>query len=662
MSTFRLPADRRRRVGVLLAVVVVLTTSAVVAGSSRPVRPPTIARDPAPVATGPLDPLSVAEIDETFQVIEAYGQFPRGAFFPYVSLKEPPKASVLAGTSSRRSLAQVYDRKLNRLVEAVVDLPGRRVESWTPKPGAQPAVFTTDFIDADRLVRADARWKKAMTDRGLKPGDVFLDIWSPGDGQTYGATPGTRLLRAISDFDGGLGNAYDRPIEGVVVTVDMNRLKVIDVTDTGIRPVDTTSTGSASRPRTGLKPLVVTQPQGPSFQITGNDVTWQGWHFSIGYTAREGLVLHRIGYDDGGGVRPIIYRLALDDIYVPYALPDTNWVWRTAFDIGEYNIAQYANALQKNVDVPENAVFFDEPYASDTGTAGGAFVLPHAVAMYERDAGSLWDRTDPISFERDARLARELVVTWSFWIGNYIYSTSYIFRLDGGIDAQVALTGTTLDRGIRRNETPPGDANGTVIAKDISAPFHQHFLNFRIDFDIDGRSNRVVEHNTTNVPSSFGNAFDERETVLSTEQARDLDPSSDRQWSVESTTRQNALGDPTGYELKIPGATTPFSDASYAPLQRAPFAQHPLWVTAYRDGELYAGGDYPNQGAPGQGLAVYTNSENVDGTDVVVWATVGVTHHPTVEEYPVMTSETTGLSLRPSGFFSRNPALDVPNQ
>ncbi len=265
----------------------------------------------------------------------------------------------------------MYDRKQNRLVEAVVDLAGRSVESWTPKPGVQPAVFTTDFIDADRLVRADARWKKAMSDRGLKPSDVFLDIWSPGDGQTHGATPGTRLLRALSDFDGGLGNAYDRPIEGVVATVDMNRLKVIDVTDTGIRPVDTTSPGSAAAPRTGLKPLVVTQPDGPSFQITGNDVTWQGWHFTIGYTAREGLVLHRIGYDEGAGVRPIIYRLALDDIYVPYALPDTNWVWRTAFDVGEYNIAQYANALQKNVDVPENAVFLDQTYASDTGRSGG---------------------------------------------------------------------------------------------------------------------------------------------------------------------------------------------------------------------------------------------------------------------------------------------------
>ena len=53
----------------------------------------------APVAPGPLDPLTVAETNETFRVIESYGQFPRGAFFPYVSLKEPTKRSVLDGTA-----------------------------------------------------------------------------------------------------------------------------------------------------------------------------------------------------------------------------------------------------------------------------------------------------------------------------------------------------------------------------------------------------------------------------------------------------------------------------------------------------------------------------------------------------------------------------------
>ena len=79
----------------------------------------------------------------------------------------------------------------------------------------------------------------------------------------------------------------------------------------------------------------------------------------VGFNPREGLVLHQIGYEDKGAVRPIIHRLGLDEIYVPYALPDKNWVWRSAFDVGEYNIGQYVESLRKNVDVPENAVFLD---------------------------------------------------------------------------------------------------------------------------------------------------------------------------------------------------------------------------------------------------------------------------------------------------------------
>ena len=36
----------------------------------------------------------------------------------------------------------------------------------------------------------------------------------------------------------------------------------------------------------------------------------------------------------------------------------------------------------------------------------------------------------------------------------------------------------------------------------------------------------------------------------------------------------------------------------YEPLLRAAFARHPFWVTRYRDGELYAAGDFPNQDPP----------------------------------------------------------------
>ena len=218
---------------------------------------------------------------------------------------------------------------------------------------------------------------------------------------------------------------------------------------------------------------------------------------------------------DKGSVRPIVHRIGLDEIYVPYALPDKNWVWRSAFDVGEYNIGQYAESLRKNVNIPENAVFLDEAVMSDTGSVDGAYTTTRATAIYERDAGSLWDRLDPTTYERDARFARELVVTATNNIGNYAYQTEYVFRLDGSMAVNVGLTGTTLNQGVKTNAE--GSAYGSMVAPNISAPSHRRFFNFRIDFDVDGTSNRMVEVDTMPVSHPFGNVFHMHHTTLGTE-------------------------------------------------------------------------------------------------------------------------------------------------
>jgi len=67
----------------------------------------------------------------------------------------------------------------------------------------------------------------------------------------------------------------------------------------------------------------------------------------------------------------------------------------------------------------------------------------------------------------------------------------------------------------------------------------------------------------------------------------------------------------------------------------AQFAQHHVWVTKHRDGELWAGGEFTNQSQTEvDGVAdVVARNENVENEDVVVWITFGHTHNPRVEDW-----------------------------
>ena len=625
-----------------------------------------LAPAPAAAQSSPVDALSEAEIRAAVGVVEAAPQFASGAYFPLVTLHEPPKAEVLAwapGSAFRReALVHVFERAANRLSEVVVDLRQGRVVSWIARPGRQPGVYLSEWTDAADAIRADGSWRAAIRARNLQPKDVFIDIWAPGASSVPSAPAGARLLRGIAFYRGSLPNPYDRPIEGLVATVDMNSLRVVDVTDTGSKPVNTTLSGAARPARQGFKPLVVSQPDGPSFTLNGSRVSWLGWEFRIGYSMREGPVLHEIAFAPSGPPRQIISRLSLDEIYVPYGHPDPQWIWRGAMDVGEYNVGQYMAPLTVGVDVPANAVFLDAAAANDVSRQPArkrAYPLPHAVAIYERDGGSLWDRTDPDTFEREARLGRELVVTWTYFIGNYTYNTEYVFRLDGGIDVAEGATGTTLNRGV--GSATEGSAFATLVAPSIAAPLHQHFFDFRIDFDVDGTANRLVEENTHGAPEASSNAYAISRQPITVEGFRDISPMTNRHWIVEHATKRGALGLPVGYRLHPETHTPAYADPSDEGLMRAPFAQHALWVTRHRDGELYAAGDHPNQGQLGDGLPSYVaDRADIDGKDLVVWFATGLTHVPRVEDFPVMNREAVGFSLRPQGFFDENPALDAP--
>jgi primary-amine oxidase len=64
---------------------------------------------------------------------------------------------------------------------------------------------------------------------------------------------------------------------------------------------------------------------------------------------------------------------------------------------------------------------------------------------------------------------------------------------------------------------------------------------------------------------------------------------------------------------------------------------------------------------PGQGLPKYiADDEQLTDQDIVLWYTMGVTHIPRPEDWPVMPTHRVGFKLVPRGFFSRNPAINLP--
>ncbi|HEY0156154.1 MAG TPA: hypothetical protein VGF28_02565 [Thermoanaerobaculia bacterium] len=646
-------------------------------------------------AVHPLEPLSAEEHGAAYAIVRlhfaANPLLPHEALlFPYIALREPAKAFVRGwsgGAFPREASVHVLHPSSNRTWVVTVDLlAGRVTRLDLLPPGTQPAVTAEEYVVADELVRAYEPWRAAMEARGIDPDDVYIDVWAPGDLElppsvvaTLPHGSRTRLLRALAFLRGAPLEAFDpvnpqnpyvRPIEGVVVTLDMNQREAVHMTNTVVAPVSLES-GNAEVRRTGLQPIRISQPNGGGFTVTGRLVRWQNWQFYVVLHPREGLVLYDVRYEDAGRLRPIAYRLSLSEIYVPYGVADPNWEWRTAFDVGEYNLGMYAQALEPYRDVPEHTFFFDAVFGSDTGlvedNATGTIDYPATIGMYERDNGLLWTRTDPSNAERDTRGRRDLVLTWNAWIGNYIYGFDWTFGQDGTIDVKVVLTGTTLNRGVaegaEEDETAPVvgvDAAGTRVA----APNHQHFFSFRLDLDVDGPENAVAETEVRHIRKpGFKNAFGPVETVLAIEGFRDADPFHARHWEVSSTTAENVTGGHTAYAIETNDIAVPYSAPDYPPLARAAFASHAFWVTRFHDEERYAAGDFPNQGPAGAGLLSFVvPPQPLDaeaGTDVVVWQTIGMTHVPRPEDYPVMPTESIGFKLVPHGFFDRNPALDA---
>ena len=618
----------------------------------------------------PLDPLTSEEIVRAAGILKEQKQLGPRARFETIVLNEPDKACVAAFSAGdpipREAFLVILDNATESTYEATVSLNDGQVTSWKHVPGVQPRIMFDEFAECEATVRADPGFQAALRKRGITDPDlVMVDPWSAGY-YGYEDEEGRRLALTRNFLRSGPNdNGYARPIEGLSALVDLNKMEIMRIDDYGVIPLPPNPGNYAAEFvqefRQDLKPLEITQPEGPSFTVNGHGVTWQKWHLRVGFTPREGLVLHQVGYEDQGRVRPVLHRAALSDMVVPYGTPETDHYRKNAFDAGEYGIGSLTNPLTLGCDCLGEIYYFDAHL--NTGS-GDAFTIPNAVCMHEEDYGILWKHTDWRTGHVEVRRSRRLVISSVATVGNYEYGFFWYLYQDGGIQLEIKLTGIINTSGIAENEVP---THGTLVAPQLNAHIHQHFFNFRLDMDVDGPANTVLEVNTVADPlgpdNPHANAFRAVAAPLKSEleAQRVVDPMSGRCWVVTNPEVKNALGQPVGYKL-MPGENIlPFAHPESSIMKRAGFMNKHLWVTPYDSSELSATGPYPNQHPGGAGLPEYTrNDRNVENTDVVLWYTLGYHHVPRPEDWPRSPVAYCGFSLKPVGFFDTNPVFDVP--
>ncbi|KAF9016190.1 peroxisomal copper amine oxidase [Hymenopellis radicata] len=634
----------------------------------------TTSTSPLPTAFNhPLDPLTPEEIAAVSLAVRQHvaSTLPGVKAIKFITnyLLPPPKKAVLAhlgipltpgGTPEspvtivRKAEVDFLDCVNGHSYNVILAFENHKWEILTFEKlpeGVQPQISVEELVACEAIVKADPRVQQLAKDVGILPEQIYCD--------------GALVFARFSEHE----NLYAHPMDFVPV-IDANADKVIHIdfpphykASTNGAPnliervfplqgkhltslPDLLSQNDANfKARDDIKPLHIVQPEGVSFKMNGNELEWQNWKMHIAFSHREGIALSTITYNDHGEVRPVIYRLSLAEMVVPYGAPEFPHPRKFAFDSGEYGMGTMANELSLGCDCLGQIHYLPGAYVAHDGNA---VVIKNVICIHEEDSGVLWKHTDYRPGGRSQTVRRRrLVVSMVCTLANYEYIWNYMFYQDGNIELEVRLTGI-----LQAYVSADGEPNkfGSIVAPNVNAHYHQHLFC------------------TGSAMNFAGNAFISQDTVLTKEAGRPYDFAKERRWRITNPARKHyCSGKDVGYGIQMKGGITPMMARNDGwALKRASFTHYPVWVCKDVEGEkgsrMWPAGKYVPQTreSPEDSVGAWVKGEqNVENEDLLVYLTVGVTHIPRPEDWPDAV-EHLSVIFRPISFFDKNPSMDVP--
>lgn len=636
----------------------------------------------------PLDQLSVHEISKAAKLIRTHAS-PKEVKFNCITLREPRKLEYHAFRSGtgprpdRRAFAIILEQGTVNVAEVVVNLNSSSIESWRSVKDVAPTLTLEDLDVMERVARSDSRVIACCEEIGITDmSKVYLDAWAIGRDERWGFE--RRLQQGLAYYrHTPSDNQYAHPLDfSVVCDTETEEVLSVDVRrvngERTAPPLDSHNYLpefiSEGYQHDRLKPIDITQPQGVSFQVRGNELAWGPYKMHIGFNYREGIVISDVRMDDQyeGRERTLFNRISLVEMVVPYGNPDPPHHKKHAFDVGEYGTGLMTNSLKLGCDCKGAIHYMDGIMSTSKGLPA---VVKNAICIHEEDNGLLYKHTD----FRDASVIsardRKLIISQIITAANYEYGFYHTFSFDGTYKLEVKLTGMLNTYCMHPTETAA--PYGTEVAPTISAHNHQHIFCLRVDPEIDGTNNTVVQNDAVlseapvgSAENPYGNGFYSKKTPLrrSLEAAVDYCHETGRTWDITNPNVINGIcKKPVAFKIVNRDCPALLAKPGAMVYKRAAFARKALFVTPYKDYEMFPAGDYVCQ-STGDGNHPdnsqisdwIARNETIENTDIVCYMQFGLTHFPRTEDFPVMPAEPVGIMMRASNFFQRNPALWVP--
>ncbi|GAQ44944.1 actin binding protein [Aspergillus tubingensis] len=416
------------------------------------------------------------------------------------------------------------------------------------------------------------------------------------------------------------------------------------------------------------QPPVMVAPSGARYALDTDQkyVTWMGFSFYIGFSRDTGVSIFDVRYK---GQR-ILYELGLQEALSHYAGNDPVQS-STAYLDSYYGFGPYTFELVKGYDCPMYATYLNTSFYESEST----HTHVDSLCLFEYDAEYPIQRHTTPSYVSSTKNIYLTLRSVSI-IGNYDYTISYTFHLDGTIGIEVRASGY-----IQAAHSDHNTNYGYQVHSTLSGSMHDHILNFKADFDILGTANSIeltslVPITTTypwSNPNQPRNTMHLSRRILSSETESRLNffsPTSQQttMLSIINQDARNAYNEYRGYRI-LP--SSPLSSGhltiinSSTLIRAAHWSEHDIQITKQHDHEPRSAHPYNNQDVynPVINFDEFFDGEDLNQTDLVVWINLAMHHVPSTGDLPntVMTTAAAGVRFVPGNYFMGDQSRGTVN-